>query len=73
LQADSAARARGASELLELYLSRVESENPALNAIVTLDAEQARVRAAQVDSAASRREWWGSLHGVPVTIQDTLD
>jgi amidase len=66
-------RELGSRELLELYLARVEKHNPALNAIVTLDAERARARATQADDAAKRGEWWGPLHGLPITIKDTLE
>ena len=34
-----------AVEVLEAHLAQIERHNPALNAIVTLDAEQARERA----------------------------
>jgi amidase len=66
-------RELGSRELLDLYLARVEKHNPALNAIVTLDAERARARAAQADDAAKRGEWWGPLHGLPITVTDTLE
>src|SRR5271157_2293668 len=66
-------RELGSRELLDLYLGQVEKHNPALNAIVTLDAERARARAAQADDAAARGEWWGPLHGLPITIKDTLE
>lgn len=61
-----------AVELLEAHLARIEQHNPALNAIVTLDAERARARAAEADAARARGESWGELHGVPVTIKDAI-
>ena len=60
-------------ELLDLYLGRIETHNPALNAVVTLDADRARARAAEADEAAARDEWWGPLHGLPMTVKDTLE
>jgi amidase len=60
-------------ELLDLFLDRVEQHNPALNAVVTLDADRARDRAADADAAAARGEWWGPLHGLPMTVKDTLE
>ncbi len=66
-------RELGSRELLDLYLGQVEKHNPALNAIVTLDAERARARAAQADAAAARGAWWGPLHGLPITIKDTFE
>ncbi|MGW3135051.1 amidase [Streptomyces sp. NPDC001139] len=60
-------------ELLEIYLSRVEQLNPGLNAVVTLDADRALDRAAAADRAAARGEWLGPLHGLPMTVKDTLE
>jgi amidase len=60
-------------ELLALYLQRVERFNPALNAVVTLDAERAFQRADAADAALARGESWGALHGVPITIKDSFE
>lgn len=59
-------------ELLDAHLARIEQHNPALNAIVTLDTDRARARAKEADEAAARGEFWGLLHGVPVTIKDAI-
>ena len=59
-----------AIEVLEAYLAQIESHNPSLNAIVTIDAEQARKRAQEADEALARGELWGPLHGVPFTLKD---
>jgi amidase len=68
-------RERGltAVELLERYRSRVERLNPALNAIIATDFDAARERAARADADAARGQWWGPLHGLPVTIKDTFE
>ena len=58
------------SELLEIYLDRVEELNPKINAIVTLDAANARKRAADADRALERGEVWGPLHGLPITVKE---
>jgi amidase len=63
----------GSRELLEHYLKRVEQYNPQINAIVTLDAERARKRADEADAALARGEYWGPLHGLPMTIKDTIE
>lgn len=60
-------------EVLERLLERIEQHNPALNAIVTLDAENARRRAREADDALARGERWGPLHGLPVTIKDAFE
>ena len=62
-----------ASEILQLYLERIEKHNPALNAICTLDEAGARARAREADAALARGELWGPLHGVPMTIKDALE
>ncbi|HEY8287550.1 MAG TPA: amidase family protein, partial [Chloroflexota bacterium] len=60
-----------AVELLDLHLRRIEHFNPALNAIVTLDIETARARAAETDAARARGED-GALLGLPLTIKDCI-
>ena len=59
-----------ATEVLEAHLAQIERHNPALNAIVTMDIEQARKRAREADEALARGELWGPLHGVPFTLKD---
>ncbi|HET6950876.1 MAG TPA: amidase [Acidimicrobiales bacterium] len=60
------------AELLEHYLARVE-EHRGLNAIVALDADRARDRAAAADAARARGETWGPLHGLPMTVKDAFE
>ena len=60
-------------ELLEFYLRRIEAADPALNAVVTLDAERALARAAEADEALARGEATGPLGGLPITIKDTIE
>ncbi len=59
-------------ELLDIYLQRVERLDPALNAVVTVDADAARQRAGAADEASARGTSWGPLHGLPITIKDAL-
>ena len=73
LAASIRARRASASDLVELYLARVARYNSALNAICTLDAAGAQRRAREADTALSRGEPWGPLHGVPMTIKDALE
>ena len=63
----------GCLELLDLYLDRIERFNPRINAIVVLDRERARARARQADRAAKKGDWWGPLHGVPMTVKESFD
>lgn len=53
------------------FLERIYAVNPALNAVVTLDAKAALERAREADKALAAGQLWGPLHGVPFTIKDT--
>jgi amidase len=61
-----------AEEALDAHFARIRLRNPDLNAIVLLDEIGARKRAEEADAALGRGECWGPLHGVPVTIKDSL-
>src|SRR5258708_17992140 len=63
----------GCLELLEHYLKRVETHNPALNAIIATDLPAARRRARAADRALAQGTVWGPLHGVPMTIKESYD
>jgi Asp-tRNA(Asn)/Glu-tRNA(Gln) amidotransferase A subunit family amidase len=59
-------------EVAEAYLRRIDDLNPLLNAIVTLSPkvlEQAR----EAEAALLRGDDVGPLHGVPLTIKDTIE
>jgi len=63
----------GCVELLDFYLARAERHNPALNAIVVWQAEQARERAQAADAALAQGERWGPLHGIPMTVKESFN
>src|SRR5205085_6094653 len=58
------------TEVLEAHLAQINTHNPTLNAVNTLDAEQAYKRAREADVALARGQVWGPLHGVPFTLKD---
>ena len=60
-------------ELLDHFLARIERDGPAINAVVALDVERARARAAEADAARARGESWGPLHGLPMTVKDAFE
>src|ERR1700741_4802924 len=62
-----------AAELLEQHVERVAQKNPAINAVVAQNLDAARARAREADAARARGESWGPLHGLPMTIKDTLE
>jgi amidase len=59
-----------ARELLEAHLARIDRLNPAVNAVVTLDAEGARDAADAADAALAAGAALGPLHGLPVAHKD---
>src|SRR6185437_7956591 len=67
------ARQISATELLEQHLARIARHNPAINAIVTPNEEQARQQAARADAASQEGRWLGPLHGLPLTIKDCIE
>jgi amidase len=60
-------------ELLDHFLRRVDELDGGINAVVALDAERARERAAAADAASARGERWGPLHGLPMTVKDAFE
>lgn len=62
-----------ALEVVEAHLRRIEEVNPRLNAVVQPAADRARAEARESDEALARGEVKGPLHGVPMTIKDSLD
>lgn len=66
-------RTVSAVEVLDAYLTQIAKHNSKLNAICTLDEDNARARAKLADEALARGENWGALHGVSVTIKDIFE
>lgn len=60
-------------ELLQVYLDRIEALNPSVNAVVTLDADAALAAADAADEVRARGAAVGPLHGVPMTIKDSIE
>jgi len=60
-------------ELVDACIARVEALNPSLNAVVATDYDRARERARAADEARSRGNHTGRLHGLPMTIKDSLE
>lgn len=60
-------------EVVNACLQRIEEVNPRLNAVVQLTASTARAQARAADAALHRGENIGPLHGVPMTIKDSIE
>ncbi len=59
-------------EVVDAHLRAIERFNPAINAIVTIP-EDLRGRAVEAENAIMQGSGLGSLHGLPITIKDTID
>lgn len=59
-------------EVIEQHLQRIQELNPKLNAVVTI-APDALELARQAENAVKRGESAGPLHGVPLTVKDTIE
>jgi Asp-tRNA(Asn)/Glu-tRNA(Gln) amidotransferase A subunit family amidase len=57
-------------ELLESCLARIEKTNPAVNAVVAMDADAARKQAVVIEQAFGRGEDPGLLAGLPIGVKD---
>jgi amidase len=60
-------------EMVRAFLARIGEVNERLNAVVQLRADQALAEARAADSGLARRRTPGPLHGVPMTVKDSLD
>ena len=65
-------RAISPVEAAEAYLAQIAKLNPALNAVVTV-ASDVLDRAKAAEAAVMRGDKLGALHGVPLTIKDTIE
>jgi aspartyl-tRNA(Asn)/glutamyl-tRNA(Gln) amidotransferase subunit A len=60
-------------ELTQACLKRIEQYNPAVNAFITVTAEQALASAREMEAEARRGKWRGPLHGIPIALKDNID
>lgn len=61
-----------AKELLDIHLDRIDCQNAAVNAVVTIDPENARQRAIASDARRATGALLGKLDGIPMTVKDSL-
>ena len=62
-----------AREVTTATLSRIDAQNPTLNAIVQHMPDEALAAADAIDAALRRGESPGPLAGVPITIKVNVD
>ncbi len=59
------------AEVMTAYLDHIERHNPAVNAIVALQARKDLLaQANERDAQAQRGEWMGPMHGFPHAVKD---
>src|SRR5918994_1053553 len=66
------ARELSSAELLEATLTRIEAVNPAINAVVVVEAARARAAAAEADRRLATGDA-RALEGLVITIKDSFD
>lgn len=59
-------------ELVDAHLARIAKHNPALNAYVEVDAENARTEGGAAEQRMMRGELRGPLDGIPISIKSSL-
>jgi len=62
-----------ATEAVKACIARIETVNPKINAIVQTCFERALAEAKAADESLAKGRLLGPLHGVPMTIKDSLD
>ncbi len=62
-----------AVEAVQAFIARIEKVNPKLNAVVQTCFERALREAKEADELQARGQTKGPLHGVPMTIKDSID
>ncbi|HEY9011562.1 MAG TPA: amidase [Devosia sp.] len=60
-------------EAVKACYARIDAVNPKINAVVQFCRERALAEAAAADAALAQGELKGPLHGVPMTIKDSID
>src|SRR5579859_7223075 len=67
-----AARKLSARELAADFFTRIDAQNPTLNAYLTLSEERAYAQADKIDALIAANKPLPPLAGVPVAIKDVL-
>lgn len=67
------AHRQSVSDVVDIYLARIESENEFHHAFKSVFADDARRQARVLDEELAAGKWRGPLHGVPVAVKDNID
>jgi Asp-tRNA(Asn)/Glu-tRNA(Gln) amidotransferase A subunit family amidase len=66
------ARRLTSGKLTEAFLERIERYNPFYNCYITVSSEQALAQAHAADALLAQGKWLGPLHGIPISVKDTI-
>lgn len=66
-------RRLSAESVTAAFLARIRDVNPAIHAVIQVQWDAAMAHARAADTEVKRGRPLGALHGVPVTIKDSLD
>lgn len=61
-----------AYELMQMHIDHIRKLNPLINAVEQMHAEEALAQASLADQRLARGEKLGKLHGLPVSIKDSM-
>ena len=61
------------TELVNEHIARIQEVNPLINAVVEILADSALRDARAADARLTAGEFCGALHGVPISIKDSID
>ncbi len=61
-----------ATQLTDMYLTRLKKYDPVLKCVITLTEDRARKQAAAADAEIARGKYRGPLHGIPWGAKDLL-
>jgi aspartyl-tRNA(Asn)/glutamyl-tRNA(Gln) amidotransferase subunit A len=67
------ARETSAESVTRACLARIDERNPAVNAFITVLADQAIAAAVEADREIAQGRHRGPLHGVPISLKDLID
>ena len=59
------------TELTKLYIDRIEKYDDAINSVVVKIFDKALEDAEKADKALAKGDYWGPLHGLPMTIKES--
>lgn len=60
-------------DLTQACLKKIETQNPVLNAFITVTPDAALAQAREAEGEIRNGKWRGPLHGIPLALKDLID